>query len=203
MVLRIIYDKNEFQDYDLGEFNNDKCKILTSVFPICEINIIYLHDIDDCTSHFDKVAKEIQSSKPFILATEVQLLNKNKIVFKQTRMIKNVCYRDIFYSAGHNLVKEEALTIKFQENCRVIIDREKEQIFCDKKNCMYFNDGNCLNYNTKLYQSNEEFIPCYPCFLECDTGFKFSEIYSFYTKLQNKIEEEGHLPYQPYTIRNN
>ena len=68
MILRIIYDKNEFQDYDLGEFNNDKCKILTSVFPICEINIIYLHDIDDGTSHFDKVAKEIQSSKPFILS---------------------------------------------------------------------------------------------------------------------------------------
>ena len=92
MILRIIYDKNEFQDYDLGEFNNDKCKILTSVFPICEINIIYLHDINDDTSHFDKVAKEIQSSKPFILATEVQLLNKNKIVFENKMKVweKNV-----------------------------------------------------------------------------------------------------------------
>lgn len=66
-------------------------------------------------------------------------------------MIKNICYRDVFYSEGHNLVKEEALTIKFQENCRAIIDKEKEQIFCDKKNCMYFNNGNCSNYNTKLY----------------------------------------------------
>ena len=68
---------------------------------------------------------------------------------------------------------------------------------------MYFNNGYCENYKTKLYQSEEEFIPCYACFLECETGFKFSEIYSFYIKLQNKVQDEGHLPYQPYTIRNN
>lgn len=59
MVLRIIYDENEYYDYDLGEYNTDKFKILTSVFPVCEINIIYLHDINDNISHFDKIAKEI------------------------------------------------------------------------------------------------------------------------------------------------
>lgn len=203
MILRIIYNENESYDYDLGEYHTDKFKLLTSVYPACEINILYFHDINDTeNSKFDKIAKEIQS-KPFLLIKEVQILNKNTVVFKQNRMIKNIVYRDIFYSAGHNLIKEEALTFKFQENCKAIIDREKEQIFCDKENCMYFKQGHCFNYNTDLYQSGKEFVPCYPCFLECDTGFKFSEIYSFYTKLQNKAEDEGHLPYQPYTIRDN
>ena len=203
MVLRIIYDENEYYDYDLGEYDTDKFKILTSLYPVCEIEIMYFHNIDSNEEpKFNKIAKEIQS-KPFILIKEVQILNKNKVIFKQNRMVKTVLYRDLFYSAGHNLVKEEVLTFKFQENCKAIIDREKEQIFCDKKNCMYFNNGYCENYKTKLYQSEEEFIPCYACFLECETGFKFSEIYSFYIKLQNKVQDEGHLPYQPYTIRDN
>ena len=133
MILRIIYNENESYDYDLGEYHTDKFKLLTSVYPVCEINILYFHDINDTeNSKFDKIAKEIQS-KPFLLIKEVQILNKNKVIFKQTRMVKTVLYRDLFYSAGHNLVKEEVLTFKFQENCKAIIDREKEQIFCDKK----------------------------------------------------------------------
>lgn len=204
MVLRIIYDENEFYDYDLGEFHDGgNFKILTSVFPVCEINILYFHNIDSIEKpKFDNIAKDILS-KSFILAKEVQLLHNNKITFKQTRMIKDVCYRDIFYSAGHNLVKEEVLTIKFQENCKAIIDMEKQQIFCDKENCMYFNNGYCINHSTNLYRSEDDYIPCFSCFLECDTGFKFSEAYTFYQKIACNGHKEGHLPYQPYTIRDN
>ena len=203
MILRIIYDKNEYYDYDLGEIDNTRSRVLTGVYPICEITVLYLHNAEEMAARFEKVAKEIQS-KPFILAEEVQLLDDNKhLCFKQTRKIKDVCYRDIFYSSGHNLVKEELLTIKFQEGCKAILDVKKEQIFCDKENCMYFEKGYCSNYNTNLYKSNEDYIPCFPCFLECSPGFRFSEIYKFYTELTNKANKEGHLPYQPYTIRNN
>lgn len=71
MILRIIYNENESYDYDLGEYHTDKFKLLTSVYPACEINILYFHDINDTeNSKFDKIAKEIQS-KPFLLIKEV------------------------------------------------------------------------------------------------------------------------------------
>ena len=40
MILRIIYNENESYDYDLGEYHTDKFKLLTSVYPACEINIL-------------------------------------------------------------------------------------------------------------------------------------------------------------------
>ena len=40
MILRIIYDENEYYDYDLGEYNTDKFKILTSLYPVCLIDFL-------------------------------------------------------------------------------------------------------------------------------------------------------------------
>ena len=47
MVLRIIYDKNEYYDYDLGEIDNTRSRVLTGVYPICEITVLYLHNAEE------------------------------------------------------------------------------------------------------------------------------------------------------------
>ena len=55
MILRIIYDKNEYYDYDLGEIDNTRSRVLTGVYPICEITVLYLHNASDIFVHLTRL----------------------------------------------------------------------------------------------------------------------------------------------------
>lgn len=180
--MELIFKSGEKEIFCLNIEDSLYSDIILGTGKVKEISIVHnIQNSDEYT--LDNIYEKIKDLKNYDINTVIVYYDKEHY-FNFYFPLKDIYYRTLDYMREQNILFQENLSIRFEEDNEILLQDLNGHMICDEKHCKYFTKEKCNKYNKILKKYHYSYEVCENCALEMWSTTKFGKLFI------NKLWEE-------------
>lgn len=173
--MQILFMQGIKEIFSLDISDNIYSNIIFGTGKVKEISLIHnIKNSDEYT--LDQVYNQIKDLKNQKIDT-VSIYYDKEHYFNFHFPLKDIYYRTLDYMREQEIIFQENLSIRFEEDNEIRLENLDGHILCDDKQCKYFSIEECKKYHKKLKKYHFSYEVCENCALEMWSTTKFGKLF--------------------------